>query len=375
MKSSTSKDILVTPDRAGEYFVILIVQNNSTGACAVNAEVLGATTNKPYNGPAGTPSQYSAQKFFHVPLVNGEEAWEISQGEGVTIAVIDSGVNYNHPDVSRNIKVNTAEIPDNGIDDDGNGYVDDAYGYDFAIGDAYAYDDQSHGTHVAALAASSTYGLAKKAKILPIKALLPTGAGSNAAIVSAIYYAIKQKADIINMSLGGEGFASPLLLAALKKAQEEGILVVAASGNSKLNTDERPTFLTSRDGTNVLSIAATDENHSLSNFSNFGLAVDLAAPGGTHELPIMSAYAFPEFSMHIAYPGTSMAAPIAAGIAALVKSVNPSLSAEEIKDILMRTGKSSAALEGKIKSGKVINALNAVQEAYRSSVWLRASAQ
>ena len=360
---STNKEILVNPDRPGEYVAILLVQNKATGGCKINGEAIGATINKKFVGSSSAPSVYSSQKFFHVPLVNGEEAWELSHGEGVTIAIIDSGVNYNHPDLARNILINKGEIPDNGIDDDGNGYVDDVSGYDFAIGDAYPYDDQSHGTHVAGLAASSTYGIAKKAKILPIKALLPTGSGSVSAIVSSIYYAVKQNVDVINMSLGGEGETSPLLTAALRKAQEKGIIVVAASGNTKLNADTKMTFFTSRDGTNVLSVSATDENDSLTSYSNYGSVIDIAAPGGTRENPLMSAYSLPEFSTHIGYPGTSMASPVAAGVAALVKSVNPRLNAEEVKRIIVNTGRVSPALQNKVRSSQVIDAHGAVKAA------------
>lgn len=362
---SSSKKIAITPDRPGGYLAVLIVQNKATKGCAIEGANLGATENKKFTGGTGTPGTYSSQKFFHVPLVNGEEAWEVTQGQGVTIAIIDSGVNYNHPDLASNIKVNKAEIPGNGVDDDNNGYVDDAYGYDFAIGDAFPYDDESHGTHVAGLAASSVSGIAKKAKILPVKAMLPSGMGSTSSLVSAIYYSIKQKADIINLSLGGEGQTSPLLLAAIRKAQEQGILIVAASGNSKQNADVVPTHLTARDGTNVLSIAATDESDTLTNYSNYGaMSVDLAAPGGTRDRPLQSTYAQLDLGdMYIGYPGTSMATPVTAGVAALVKSVNKNLKAEQIKSILMKTGRTSTALQGKIISAKVVDAAAAVQQA------------
>lgn len=376
LQESTDKQMAVTPDRPGGYLVAVIVQDVATKTCAISYANLGATHNKPYNGGEGTPGQYSADRFFHVPLVNGEEAWETTQGQGVTIAIVDSGVNYNHPDLAPNIKINNREIAGNGIDDDGNGYVDDVYGFDFAINDAFPFDDESHGTHVAGLAASSVSGIAKKSKILPVKAMLPSGMGTTASLVSALYYAIKQKADIINLSLGGEGPASPLLLAAVKKAKEQGILIVAASGNSTINTDIEESHLTAFDGSNILAIAATDEVDALTDYSNYGLrSVDLAAPGGTMDRPLVSTYANTDLGKYIAYPGTSMAAPVAAGAAALVKSVNKSLSAEQIKAILVGSGRSSAALQGKIASGKVLDAAAAVSSALNLNVQVLTAVQ
>lgn len=368
LDESTDKTVTVSFDRPGGYIVALIVQDPETHGCDLTGEMLGATMNKKFDGGDGTKGNYSAQKFFHVPLVKADKAWSVSQGEGVTIAILDSGVNYNHPDLAENIKINKDEIPDNGIDDDHNGFVDDVYGWDFAIGDAYPFDDESHGTHVSGLAASSVSGIAKKAKILPIKAMLPTGMGSTSAIVSGIYYAIQQKADIINMSLGGEGNASPVLLAAIQKAQAAGILIVAASGNSTIDADTKATFLTSKDGSNILAVAATDEYDHLTNYSNYGLrTVDIAAPGGTTEHPLVSTYAQTDLSKYIAYPGTSMASPVTAGAAALVKAVNPNLSAEQLKAVLMKSVKRVSSLEGKVTSGGVLDAEAAVLSAHSFS--------
>ncbi len=376
LTEATGSKISVNPDRPGGYFVALIVQDTSTKACDLAGVMVGATHNKKFVGGIGNKGQYNAQKYFHVPLVNGEEAWQTTQGEGVTIAIIDSGVNYNHPDLSENIKINEKEVAGNGVDDDKNGFIDDVYGWDFAIGDQYPYDDESHGTHVAGLAASSVSGIAKKAKILPVKAMLPSGSGSLASIVSAIYYAVKQDVDVINMSLGGEGKASPMVLAAIKKAKEKGIIIVAASGNETINTDVVESFLTSNDGSNVLAIAATDEVDSLTDYSNYGLkTIDIAAPGGTRERPLWSTYAQTDLSSYIAYPGTSMASPLVAGIAALVKSVNPDLTAEQVRAIIMNSGRSSAALRSKLTSGKVVDAAAAVRAASNPSIMLSAVAQ
>lgn len=369
MNESEDKSVSVTMDRTGGYIVALLVQDPATGACDLAGNIIGATTNRPFDGGEGTKGQYSAEKFFHVPLVKADKAWNLSQGEGVTIAILDSGVNYNHPDLAENIKINEKEIPDNGIDDDGNGYVDDVYGWDFAMNDKYPYDDESHGTHVAGLAASSVSGIAKKAKILPIKAMLPTGNGTSSAIIAGIYYAVKQKVDIINMSLGGEGDASPLLLEAIKKAKDAGILVVAASGNETVDTDSTLSFLTNKDGSNVLAVAATDEFGQLTDYSNYGAkTVDIAAPGGTTEKPLVSTYSQTDLSSYIAYPGTSMASPVTAGAAALVKAVNPNLSPEQIKEVLMNSVQRVSGLSDKVVSHGLLDAEAAVMSAQNANI-------
>ncbi len=366
--------VSVNPDRPGEYAIILITQEVETKNCTLASVRLGATWNQPYKQSipdhAGT---YVASKFFHDPIVRADQAWKESQGEGVTIAVIDSGINYNHPDLHENIKINRNEIPDNGIDDDGNGLIDDVYGWDFGLDDKYPFDDESHGTHVSGLIAAENFGVAKKAKILPIKAILPTGSATSGSIVSSIYYAIKQKADIINMSLGGGGETSAILLAALKKAQQAGILVVVAAGNEKTDTDAVATHFTAKDGSNVLCVSATDEFDALTSYSNYGFKnVDLAAPGGTEDNPIMSTYAFTDLGQYIAYPGTSMATPIVAGAAALVKSVNHNLSPEQIKAILVHTGRDVSGLSTKINSGKVLDAAAAVHAAKGAPLFISA---
>jgi subtilisin family serine protease len=368
LQEADTMKLTVTPDRPGGYTVAVIVQDAS-GACDLTGVTVGATQNKKFVKSSAGKGTYSAQKFFQVPLVNAEKAWEVSQGEGVTIAIVDSGVNYNHPDLNENIKMNKDEIPNNGVDDDNNGYIDDVYGWDFAIGDAYPYDDESHGTHVAGLAASSVSGIAKKAKILPVKAMLPSGMGTISSLVSAIYYAIGQKADIINLSLGGEGKASPLLLAAVKKAQSAGILIVAAAGNGDeqghgINTDVVPSNLTAFDGSNILAVAASDESDELTDYSNYGKkSINVAAPGGTREHPLMSTYSQTDLAKYIGYEGTSMATPVAAGVAALVKAVNPSLTAEELKAVLTGSVKESSSLSGKLSSGGVLDAYSAVTNA------------
>jgi subtilisin family serine protease len=140
--------------------------------------------------------------------------------------------------------------------------------------------------------------------------------------------------------------------------------MVVASGNSSEDTDVIETHFTAKDGSNVLCVAATDENDNLTSYSNYGATrVDLAAPGGTPETPIMSTFAFTDISKYIGYPGTSMATPIVAGAAAVVKSVNPGLTAEQIKAILVHSGRSVSSLEGKVSSGKILDVAAAVQEA------------
>ncbi len=363
-KESTDSEIRVTPDQTGGYVAVLIVQDPLNKACDIIAGIVGVTVNEKLKKTPQKKGVYDSEAFFHVPLIDADLAWNITDGSGVTIAVIDTGVNYNHADLQQNIKINKNEIPNNGIDDDGNGYIDDVYGWDFALNDAIPFDDNMHGTHVAGLAASSVSGIAKGAKILPIKALLPTGSGTTSAIISAINYAVDQNVDIINMSLGGPGDASPLLIAAVQRAQKKGILIVAAAGNTSENLDVVPSHLTAKDGSNVLSVAATDENYLLTDYSNYSSKyIDIAAPGGTHRKGLLAAYSRTKTKKYIAIPGTSMACPVTAGVAALVKARFPSLTAEEIKQVVVNSGTDTAALAGRVSSGKVVNALSAIESA------------
>jgi thermitase len=257
---------------------------------------------------------------------DGLETWNISTGRPTTVvAVIDEGVDVNHPDLRDNIWVNTDEVAGNGVDDDRNGYVDDRNGYDFANDDASVYDPDpingagdEHGTHVAGTIAAQgnngtgITGVNWEASIMVVKFLGPDG-GYTSDAVEALNYAVANGAKISNNSWGGGGY-SRALLDAIQRADAAGHLFVAAAGNAGEDNDSSPSYPASYETPNVVSVAATDDRDALAPFSNFGAtSVDLAAPG----VNILSTLPGNRYG---SYSGTSMATPHVTGVAALIKS-------------------------------------------------------
>ncbi len=227
--------------------------------------------------------------------INAPDAWEISTGgQGVIIAVTDTGVAYSHPELAPNMWTNPAEDPwsvpidpttGNGVDDDGNGKNDDWRGWDFVDGDNDPMDYHGHGTHVAGTIAAvgdnreGITGIMWKAGIMPLRILDAHGIGSISNAIQAIEYAVQKGARVINASWGTTDF-SESLFRSIQFCQSNGVLVVAAAGNSAHNTDENPFYPASYDLPNIISVAATDQRDNLASFSNWGPStVDVAAPG------------------------------------------------------------------------------------------------
>ncbi len=345
---------------------------DSRDLCAIDAVRFIVTANRPYAGPVTKPINVNLAQMKHLAAVNAQESWQVSNGEGVLIAVIDSGVNYNHPLLSTQIEINKNEIPGNKIDDDKNGRTDDVVGYDFVNDDAFPYDDEGHGSHVSGLAAGLKFGMASKAKILAIKAL--TGIGGDVGTLSAaIIYAVDRQAKIINMSLGAPApMAHPALIRAMAYAESKGVMVVTAVGNGDPRTgigysiDEIPFFPAVLPNANILTVASFDTHNVLSPYSNFGQSnVDVVAPGGLMpQDPMFSATAEnPRNSLFQGMSGTSMAAPLVSGMAAQIMSIHPHLTVAQIKDILIKSGDTKPELAGVTVSGKHINALKALDAA------------
>ena len=306
--------------------------------------------------------------------IDAPEAWDIKTGsESVLVAVIDTGVDYNHEDLIGNIWTNPGEIAGNGIDDDGNGFIDDIHGYDFANNDGDPRDDNGHGTHCAGTISGvgnngiGITGVSWNARIMAVKFLNSSGSGSVSNAVKAVMYASSMGVKVMSNSWGGGGY-SQALLDAINDANNAGALFVAAAGNNGRNTDVTPTYPQGYDVPNVLSVAATDNRDNKASFSNYGaLSVDLGAPGvsilssvptGTCRLCDSTGYRL--------LNGTSMATPHVSGAAALLLSVDPSLPPDELKSILMASVDPIAALNGITVSGGRLNvnaALNSVANA------------
>lgn len=372
----------ITTDTLGQYTVILGAQDNR-GLCHFAGVRIGVTANPNYIIPAkksaalpvDLESSDKLQPFSHLDQVKAKKAWiNSNQGEGMLIAIVDSGVHYNHPDLAENIFINEKEIPGNGIDDDGNSLVDDVIGYDFVNDDNRPYDDAGHGTHVAGIAASTLFGIAPKAKILPVKSLSAFGGGDMGSLIAGVAYAAEMGADIINGSFGSNGVskATMFMKVFFDRLEEKNVLFVAAAGNGHpqtgmgLNTDKMPHYPSSFKNENILSVASVDIEGQMARYSNFGqVSVDIAAPGGGKTTPkdvIVSAYIEnPAGINYMGQVGTSMAAPVVAGAAALVKSTNPDLSPVQIKAILMDTTDKQAHLKGLMVSPGILNVNRAVQ--------------
>jgi subtilisin family serine protease len=373
---TTSETYEFTPDALGVYQALVVVQD-SRDVCSMDGTLFVVTANRPYVGKNAKDVNIDLDMFKQLSAVHAADAWKTSEGKGITIAIIDTGVNYNHPSLAPNIDVNEREIPGDGIDNDKNNLEDDFIGYDFVNGDGYAYDDDAHGTHVAGIAASRQFGLARKASILPIKALTTIG-GDIGSIAAAIVYAVERGARVINLSLGAPAKAPhPLLMRAVAYAEKKGVIIVAAAGNGDpatglgFSVDVKPVFPASLDNENVIGVASSETTGMLAPSSNFGRqSVEVIAPGGHMPLdPIFStAFENPTNNMLLAMSGTSMAAPVVSGIVADALSANPRLTIHEIREILLAAGEPSKDLATVSASGRIIDAAKVVELALLKNV-------
>ncbi|MDZ8110087.1 MAG: S8 family serine peptidase [Nostoc sp. DedQUE12a] len=269
-------------------------------------------------------------------LIKAPEVWTKGYtGQGVVVAVLDSGVDHNHLDLASNIWTNNGEIADNGIDDDANGYIDDFYGWNFIYNNNNTLDVYGHGTHVAGTIAAvnndfGVTGIAYNAKIMPVKVLGDDNKGTYSAISQGIYYAVNNGARVINMSLAGTVPDSGLE-AAIEYAASKGVIVVMAAANSGGSTPLYPAYYATKWG---LAVGAVDSNKNLADFSNrAGIDSNMAyvtAPG-------VNVYSTLPNQTYGFYNGTSMAAPHVAGVAALILSANASLTGGQVREIITQT--------------------------------------
>jgi subtilisin family serine protease len=281
-------------------------------------------------------------------------------GGGIVVAVVDTGVDYEHEDLDANNWVNTAETAGNNVDDDGNGYVDDYYGYDF-IGSLYTavtpdsdpQDEHSHGTHVSGIIAAENNsvgvrGVASSAQIMPVKVLDSSGYGFDSTIADGIRYAVDKGADVINLSLGSS-MGSNTLKSAIDYAESNGVLVVAASGNSsQFSAPSYPAGYSS-----VVSVGAYDDEGYKAEWSNWG-KVDVMAPGVDIESSIPG-------NLYASYSGTSMASPHVAGVAALVMQKFGTSNPRLVRHIIEATADDFGVFSGPdyVSGNGAVNALDA----------------
>jgi beta propeller repeat protein len=322
--------------------------------------------NDPYYSSSNSWGQ-GYDDLWGLKKIQADKAWDISQGEGVIVAVVDTGIDYNHEDIAANIWTNSREIAGNGIDDDGNGFVDDIRGWDCTTCDGFFLldcvlpkaedndpkDGNGHGTHcsgsIAAIGNNSkgVIGVAPKAKVMAVRALNDQGQGSDTDLVNALRYAADNGADVISNSWGGQ-FYSSVIIDAVNYAYSKGCVVVAAVGNSNLDVEG----FCPADIPNVIAVASTDHNDQKSDFSNYGFKIDVAAPGGDSTDSSSNRIYSNILSLRAANTdmygdgknivgtnyyrarGTSMACPHVSGVAALILAHKPTLNNEEIRQVL-----------------------------------------
>ncbi|MCB9072393.1 MAG: S8 family serine peptidase [Bdellovibrionaceae bacterium] len=358
-----------TPDSPGFYQVALVAQG-ADSSCALLVVPLFVTANPELSAPQKPVTVKDQSPFVHLTYVRAAEAWKKSKGDNVLVAILDTGVNYNHMGIRSNIAEKTSEIID-GKDDDNDGFVDDRYGWDFMSGDRFPFDDEGHGSHVAGLVASPISGVAPHAKILPVKVLNAAGGSDIATVVAGIYYSVDSGAKIINASLGWDSLPEPPkpLLDAVQYARTHGVIFMAAAGNGDetgkgFDIKKKPTYPASFKLDNLITVAATALN-AITSYSNFNdELVHIAAPGGNEKEFLFSLSTLNPAQEPLAgMVGTSMATPVSVGVAALMLSVNSQLSPVDVRTILMETGDPLPSLKGKTASGTQVNAEKAVTRA------------
>jgi subtilisin family serine protease len=330
----------------------------------------------------GTGADPLVSKQWGMIDIGVKEAWKKTMGSpDMIVAVIDTGVDYTHEDLAPNMWRNPKEIPDNGIDDDGNGFIDDVIGWDFASNDNKPYDlkgtaNPGHGTHCAGNVAAKAMnglgvaGVAPNVRIMALRFLTDKGEGTTADAVKAIHYAVDNGARVLSNSWGSEGedpsdgSQNQALRDAIKYAEDHGVLFIAAAGNGHNgvgydnDSDSRPGYPASYDFDNIISVAAIDNKDQLGAFSNWGAkTVDIAAPGvavfSTTVGNTYSATVYPNLPF-LTWDGTSMATPHVAGAAALYWSAYPNKSWQEVKAAILDSAKKIPAMAGKsVSQGKL----------------------
>ncbi|MBI4467902.1 MAG: S8 family serine peptidase [Acidobacteria bacterium] len=304
--------------------------------------------------------------------INVTQAWQVTIGSpDVVVGVIDTGVDYRHPDLATNMWTNPGEIPGNGLDDDGDGYIDDVYGWNAAAGNGIPLDDNRHGTHVAGTIGAigdnqlGVAGINWDIRVMALKFLDKDGSGYVSDAVDCISYAVAMRergvnVRALNASWGGPGH-SQALKQAITDAGTAGLLFIAAAGNNgdgsgSAGTDDdvSPLYPASYELPNLIAVAAVDRKGNLAGFSNYGArTVALGAPG----VAVMSTIPGGEYA---SFSGTSMAAPHVTGVIALMAAAAPSATMSQLGDAILDGATPLTSLQGKTRTGGFLSAVGSL---------------
>lgn len=334
------------------------------------------TPNDPYYASSGSWGQ-DFQDLWGLHRIDTSSAWDITTGStDIVVAVIDTGVDYNHPDIAANMWINTDEIPGNGIDDDNDGFIDNIYGADFRNNDGDPLDGGGHGTHCAGIISAvgnndlGVVGVNWQTKIMAVKGLSNGGSGSSDTLAAALIWAADQGADVLSDSWGVSirTPSLPVMEDAVHYADNLGCVVVFAAGNSYDDVQ----YICPQNMPEVITVAAIDPYGNQATFTNWGEQVAVCAPGvdilslrangtdmygdGTHIVGENYMYA----------SGTSMACPHVAGLAALLLAANPTLTPDVIKTVMQQTGDQ---VDSRRPIGPLINAGDALFGVKRGVAW------
>ncbi len=384
---------LANPAASGQW-------ENLASLISADPDIVSVEPNYVVHALGQTINDPLAQSLWHLDNISAQKAWNAtpkSNGDDIIVAVIDTGIQFDHEDLRGHIWKNSKEIPGNYKDDDGNGYVDDIVGWNFYDNNKYSYsylnpapvvgqDPETgrfictahptlkgfevHGTHVAGIIAAvrnnhlGVAGIADRIKIMPLKALGgPCGNGDDMSILSAVEYAINNGARIINMSLGGYG-SSKLEQQLFQKYSDQGVLIIAAAGNEGNDNDGNDrSYPASYPAAGIISVAASTSGNQLTDFSNYGTNnVDLAAPGSKIMSSIPAGQGEYGISDYMALDGTSMAAPIVSGAAAILLAQNPKLTNHQLKKLLLQSVDKFPHLAKQVASGGRLNLYNALSQ-------------
>ena len=319
--------------------------------------------------PADTiPNDPRYGELWGMTNIRAPAAWDYFKGDpNFVVADLDTGMDYNHPDLAANVWTNPGEIPGNGTDDDNNGYIDDVHGWDFAYGDNAPLDGYSHGTHTAGTIGAAgnngtgVVGVNWNVKIMPLKFFDDSGNGSTSNAILALQYAVAEGVKVSNNSWGGGPYEQSLY-DAISAARDTGHIFVAAAGNGNIfgvgiNNDSTPFYPASYNLDNIIAVAAINSNDTKAIFSNYGLtSVDLGAPG----VNILSTV---PGNAYATKQGTSMATPHVTGVVALLFAQNPAWSYAQVRNRILSTARPISALAGKTVTGGTLDAGAALAQA------------